>query len=267
LAQVAPARAYQRVVEQIRGDIFAGRRRPGERLPTEPALGAQFGLSRAGVREALRVLELQGLVEVRHGHAGGAFVAEPTCTPVLGALEDSLRLGLVDVDELYQARRSVEPSMVRLAVERDAAALAVQLADNVARTRRALADGAPVSALNREFHARVAERASNQVLTLMMRVLQGLLERLDAQRPNARTLSRCALADHRQLLAAVRAADADQAERLMREHLLRLEGQLRGGAARQTRPRGMAPGLARIGPAADSRRARATPAGVSTAEG
>src|SRR5439155_14584032 len=181
-------RAFHAIVEQIRGDIFAQRRRPGDRLPSEPLLAEHFGVSRTGVREALRVLELQGLVEVRHGYAGGAFVSEPDCAPIVGALEVSLRHSQVDVDELYQARLLFEPAVTRLAVGRDPEALATRLADNMARTRRALAERAPVSALNREFHLILAEHAGNRVLALIMQPLQAVLETLDERHPNTPTV-------------------------------------------------------------------------------
>src|ERR671933_85501 len=131
MARATRPRAFHAIVDQIRADVFAQRRRPGDRLPSEAMLAEQFGVSRMGVREALRVLELQGLVEVRHGYAGGVFVAEPDGTALLGALEDSLRQGQVAADELYQARLLVEPAVARLAAERVPDALAEQLDDNV----------------------------------------------------------------------------------------------------------------------------------------
>jgi GntR family transcriptional repressor for pyruvate dehydrogenase complex len=230
-------RAFHAIVDQVRGDIFAQRRRPGDRLPPEQVLSEQFGVSRTGVREAVRVLELQGLVEVRHGYAGGVFVAEPSCTPLLGALEVSLRAGQVSLDELYQARMLVEPAVACLAMERDREALAARLADNVARTERALVEGAPVSALNREFHAILADHAGNRVLALMMQALQGMLESQDERYPNTLAVSRCALREHQQVLGAVRAGAAGEAERRMREHLSRLEGRVRRLAAQQRRER------------------------------
>jgi GntR family transcriptional repressor for pyruvate dehydrogenase complex len=231
MARATRPRAFHAIVEQVRADVFAQRRRPGDRLPPEPALAEQFGVSRMGVREALRVLELQGLVEVRHGYGGGVFVAEPNGTALLGALEDSLRQGQVGADELYQARVLVEPAIARLAVASDADALAERLADNVARTERALAGGGAVSALNREFHRILADHAGNRVLALMMQALQELLESLDQRRPNAPAISRCALEDHREILGAVRGHAAAEAERLMRGHLSRLEGRVRGAGA------------------------------------
>jgi GntR family transcriptional repressor for pyruvate dehydrogenase complex len=226
----ARARAFHAIVERIHEDIFDGHRRPGDRLPSEHALGEQFGVSRAGVREALRVLELEGLVEVRHGYGGGVFVAEPSHTPILGALWVSLRLGQVDVAELYQARQLVEPSIARSAVEGDTTRLVQRLVANVEATNSALEGGAPVSGLNREFHAILAEQAGNRVLGLIMQALQELLESVDQRFPNSPAVSRCALTDHSQILEAVRARDGECAERLMRCHLATLQGRLRRNA-------------------------------------
>jgi GntR family transcriptional repressor for pyruvate dehydrogenase complex len=223
----ARARAFHAIVERIHEDIFARQRRPGDRLPSEHLLGEQFGVSRAGVREALRVLELEGLVEVRHGYGGGVFVAEPSHTPILGALWVSLRLGQVDVAELYQARQLVEPSIARSAVEGDTTRLVQRLLANVEATDAALACEAPVSALNREFHVILAEQADNRVLGLIMQALQELLESVDQRFPNSPAVSRCALTDHRQILDAVCTRDGERAERLMRCHLANLQGRLR----------------------------------------
>jgi GntR family transcriptional regulator, transcriptional repressor for pyruvate dehydrogenase complex len=223
----ARARAFHAIVERIHEDIFAGQRRPGDRLPSEHSLGEQFGVSRAGVREALRVLELEGLVDVRHGYGGGLFVAEPSHTPILGALSVSLRLGQVDVAELYQARQLVEPSIARSAVEGDTTRLVQRLVANVEATEKALGGEAPVSALNREFHAILAEQAGNRVLGLIMQALQELLESVDQRFPNSPPQTRCALTEHRQILEAVCARDGERAERLMRCHLANLQGRLR----------------------------------------
>src|SRR3954454_19399174 len=220
-------RAFHSIVELIHEGIFARRCRPRDRLASEDVLGEQFGVSRAGVREALRVLELEGLVEVRHGYGGGLFVAEPSHTPILGALSVSLRLGQVGVAELYQARQVVEPSIARGAAEGDTTRLVQRLVANVEATDMALAAGEPVSALNREFHGILAEQAGNRVLGLLMQALQELLESVDERFPNSPAVSRCALTEHRQILDAVSARDGERAERLMRCHLANLQDRLR----------------------------------------
>jgi GntR family transcriptional repressor for pyruvate dehydrogenase complex len=216
------ARAFHAIVAQLQADIFAQRRRPGDRLPTEQQLGEQFGVSRTGVREALRVLELQGLVEVRHGYGGGVFVAAPSTRPLRGALHTSLRLGQVDVVELYQARMLIEPMLVRQAVERDAAGLAARLHTNIRAARAALAAGGHGFAVSREFHALIAAAAGNRVLGLLMQALLDLLDELEQQVPGSPAISCGALREHERLLAAIRAGDAAWAERAMAVHLQRL---------------------------------------------
>src|SRR4051794_21472335 len=155
-------RVYQTLVEQIRRDIFQRQRSPGDRLPHERALAEQYGIGRSAVREALRVLEIQGLVQVRHGYRGGVFVAEAGASPLLSALDASLRLDHVGVDELYGARRLIEPMLARMAADRDAGTLAQQLQENVEATEACLGDGRAAFALNMEFHAILAEAAGNR---------------------------------------------------------------------------------------------------------
>lgn len=218
-------RAFHAIVEQIRDDIFRGRRRPGDRLPPEHVLAEQFNVSRTGVREALRVLEFQGLVQIRHGYAGGVFVAALGLTPVLGALQTSLQLGQLQVSELYEARMLFEPTIVRLAVGRADDAFVKQLDDNVKRAKEMIGQGEAPFAINLQFHTVLAQVVGNRVLTLVMQSLLGLLEQLDREYPTNRVVSRKAVSDHALLVEAVQAHDAARAERVMVKHLRDLEGQ------------------------------------------
>lgn len=217
-------RAFHAIVKQIRDDIFRGRRQPGDRLPPEQVLAEQFNVSRTGVREALRVLESQGLVHIRHGYAGGVFVAEGGLTPVLGALRTSLQLGQVEVNELYEARVLFEPILARLAAERGSDAILLQLEDNVARARAALDAGTDAYAVNLKFHTILAQASGNRVLAVVMQPLLELLHRSDRTYPTNRQISRKAVNDHVHLLAAIRARDVTGSERLMVKHLRDLKG-------------------------------------------
>lgn len=219
-------RAFHPIVQQIRDDIFRGRRKPGDRLPPEQVLAEQFHVSRAGVREALRVLESQGLVQVRHGYVGGGFVADVGLTPVLGALETLLQLGQLQVNEVYEARVLFEPTVTRLAVDRGSGNRTIieQLDENIKRARALLAAGSDVRTTNLEFHAILAQAAGNRVFALVMQALLELLERLDRTYPTHRGVSRKAVNDHSRLLDAIRAKDAARAEELMVKHLRDLEG-------------------------------------------
>ncbi len=217
-------RAFHSIVEQIRDELFAGRRKPGDRLPPEQVLAEQFNVSRTGVREALRVLEFQGLVEVRHGYAGGTFVADGGLRPVLGALQTSLQLAQLEVNELYETRLLFEPTVARLAAQRADPASVKRLDDNAKRAKALIAAGADVFSINLEFHAILAQAAGNRVLGLVMQALLALLARLDREYPTNRGVSRKAVSDHVQLMEAIRAHDTARAEQLMIKHLRDLEG-------------------------------------------
>lgn len=220
----ARPRAFHAIVEQLRNEIFQGRRKPGDRLPPEQVLAGQFSVSRTGVREALRVLESQGLVRIRHGYGGGVFVADGGLTPVLGALQTSLRLGQVEVNELYQARVLFEPALARLAVERGDDATMKQLDENINHAKAALEAGTDVFAINLKFHTILAQASGNRVLGVVMQALLELLHGPERSYPTNRQISRKAVNDHVHLLEAIRSRDATRAELLMVNHLRELKG-------------------------------------------
>src|ERR687886_1846181 len=91
-SRVVPTRASSDVVAQIREAILSGRVKPGDRLPTERELAAQFGVSRVTIRDALRALEAGGLIRVRVGGNGGPYVAEPDIAQLSDSLGTHLQL-------------------------------------------------------------------------------------------------------------------------------------------------------------------------------
>ncbi len=97
-------RSFDHIVGQIRDAIASGGIAPGERLPSERDLGVAFGVSRTTLREALRALEAQGVIEIRTGSRGGAFVAEPSSELVAAALGALLRFRSATARELAEFR-------------------------------------------------------------------------------------------------------------------------------------------------------------------
>lgn len=220
-------RAFHAVVEALRGEILAGQRTPGERLPAEQTLVAQFGVSRSVVREALRVLEAQGLVEVRHGYQGGAFVATEGLGPLLAALQHSLQLGELGVRELYEARLVLEPVMARLAALRADSAVVESLREKNAEIERLVAADEDPFAANMEFHALVARAAGNRALSLPLEALFGLWETVHGRYPPLKPVTRQSVAAHAQLIDAIAAGDTEGAWQAMVEHLQTLEARFR----------------------------------------
>ena len=216
-------RAFQQIVDEIRGDVFSRRVSPGDRLPNEAALAERFGVSRLAVREALRVLELQGLVRVQHGFQGGAFVDEAGTAPVSQALETMLRLEHLDRAEIYTARRHLEPSVAALAARGLDQVLTLALEANLAEGNRRLGAGKPAFATNLEFHTLVAGACGNRILALMTHAVLELLRAAESRKPSDEKVNREACKAHAAIFRALREGDADRASAAMEVHLEWLE--------------------------------------------
>ena len=112
-------KAYEQVADQLRDLIVSGRLARGERLPNETVLAREFGVSRATVREALRLLTAQSLIRTAKGAGGGTYVTMPTVDHVSEFLNSALELLTaaehVTLDELLEAREALEVPAARLA--------------------------------------------------------------------------------------------------------------------------------------------------------
>lgn len=226
--RVQPLRpAYRQVADELRAQIVAGVLSAGERLPTEPELAQMFGVGRGTIREALRVLASQHLIETTRGVHGGSFVAEPEPARLIedmgGALGVLVMTPRLSVANLVEARLLLEPAATRLAAERadDETVDAVRVAARAPRDARDPSGFAP----HIDFHTTVLMASGNPMLALMLQPLSDVLRtRLERARANDRQLwdeiDQC----HVTLADAIADHDAAAAERLMREHLTDLRG-------------------------------------------
>lgn len=214
------ARASDEVVHQIKARILSGRLAPGDHLPSEKELAEQFGLSRITIRDALRVLESEGLIEIRVGARGGAFVARPSADRVGESLTNLMRLQQISIRELVEARLAVEPYVAYLAAQRatpeDIAAM--ERAVDGARAARESGDErfVPHSVA---FHIALAEAAKNQALLFTVNSIRPPFHAALAALVPADDMAERAITDHRQILAAIKARDSERAQRLMHEHI------------------------------------------------
>src|SRR6266404_6991983 len=117
-APVAVARASSAIAEQIRNAILTGRVKAGERLSPERELAEQFGVSRVTVRDALRSIEAMGLIKVKVGARGGAFVTAPTGSKVAQSMSDMMVMSATTPEDIVEARLIVELGTVTLACAR-----------------------------------------------------------------------------------------------------------------------------------------------------
>ncbi|MGY1815125.1 FadR/GntR family transcriptional regulator [Blastococcus sp. SYSU D00820] len=222
---VAVTRVSQAIVDQVRALIRSGELGVGARLPSERELVDRFGVSRVTVREALRVLEANGLIEIRVGSRGGAFVTAPTTGRIGEGITDLLSMSGLSAAEVTEAREVVELGVVPLVCSRataDELDALLAVCDEAARAREA---GTYTVEMSFDFHLRVAASAHNPAIVMLMRsfrepVLMSLRE--------AQHEGRQGVEEHRAFVQAVRAGDAALAQRIMADHLQRTARRVAG---------------------------------------
>src|SRR5574341_883957 len=221
---VRTSRASEDIVQQIKAQIFAGQIVPGHRLLTEMELTEQFRVSRTTVRDALRVLESQGLIDIKVGAGGGAFVAAPSTQPVSDSLTNMLRMHKSSIKELVEARLVVETSIVALAARRATAADLRAMEQAIAAARAGLVANDPYFMPHSvAFHIALAEAAKNEVLLSTVNSFRSLFyETLEKLFP-APDMAQRAIEDHQKILDAVKVRDAERPQQIMRVHLLYFE--------------------------------------------
>jgi DNA-binding FadR family transcriptional regulator len=225
---VGPKRAFEGAVTQIAERIRLGELSEGDRLPAERDLAAAMQISRATLREAVRVLADAGVVTVKPGSAGGTFVATGYVPYELLRLKSELRLG--EVAGVLEARRLFEPRVAQLASAnaREDDFLRMQATIDA---QKVLAESGDLSTnedrflqLGAQFHVRMASATGNATIVSLMRML---LRQLEAARSmtirETPFVPDFTIGIHERTLAAIRSGDQQRIEVVMDEHLGSME--------------------------------------------
>lgn len=230
---VSLSRVSQVIVDQIRLLIREGRLRPGDRLPSERDLCERFGVSRVTVREALRVLEAGGLIEIRVGARGGAFVTTPTSRQIGEGLADLLTLSPLTASEVTEARLVFELGIVPLVVERATQEDIDELRAMTDLHQAALEQGSYTMEMSADFHVRVAACTHNSAIEMLVHSFHGplLMSLLQAQ-VIAPLMGYRGSGEHREFIEAIADRDVERAREIMRVHLERTAGRVRDHTGR-----------------------------------
>lgn len=219
---VSVGRVSQVIVEQIRQLIRQGRLRPGDRLPSERDLCERFGVSRVTVREALRMLEAGGLIDVRVGARGGAFVTSPTQQRLGEGLADLLQLSALTAAEVTEARMVFELGIVPLVVERATEEDLDALELRCEQQQEALGRGEYTMEMSADFHVRVAACTHNAAIEMLVQSFHGpLLMSLKEAQIAEPLMGHRGAEEHLEFVRALRKRDVAAAETIMRAHVER----------------------------------------------
>ena len=215
-------RAFEEICERIRAQIAAGTLRPGDKLPAERDLAQQLGVGRNALREALRSLEIAGILRLQKGAKGGAFIQAGDANRMDEVVRDMLSLGSISVAELTESRMHIQDLVVRLACERASDADFDAIEADIERTQAMTAEGRYLDRVecSREFYRLLVAAAHNKVLAMMVRSITDILMTFVYTRVAAGGKPQPRLVEKRRaFLVALRARDAESSTQLMRTHL------------------------------------------------
>lgn len=209
-------RLYQGIVAQIQGLLERGDLKPGDQLPPERTLAEQFQVSRASVREALRSLELLGVVETRAG--GGTFVHQATADDLMRPLSSFIRRGHT-IQDVIEMRGLVEPELAALAAQRIDAAELQELRQLLAAQERRVAAGEPYTDEDTRFHEVIGQASRNELLVTMLGVIWDVLHASREQWLQSNARASGSLDAHRRIIAALAAGDPAAARAATAKHI------------------------------------------------
>ena len=175
------SRIFQDVVDQIQEAILDGDLKTGDTLPPERELREMFKVSRGTLREALRVLEQKGLIEIKLGVSGGAVVKKLSIQEVSQSLDLLIRYQRVSLRHLAEFREGVEGLVAGLAVERatpeDVSALKELVREAESHLTNKASGWDAVIRLDNEFHMKMARIAGNPIYELVLRIIYDNIHR------------------------------------------------------------------------------------------
>jgi GntR family transcriptional repressor for pyruvate dehydrogenase complex len=204
----------------------------GAKLPPERDLARRFSVNRASVRQALKALEVMGVVRQRVGD--GTYLTQDASATLSAPLDFLLLVDGITFSELYEARRIFEPELAARAARRHTAEELLQLEESVTEMKRHFESGslADVAACDQRFHRLIWEMAGNRVCLRMFVPLHRTMTNSFAVTWSIRDYSN-AIGSHSGILEAIRAGDPEAARRHMMQHLDHAES-IHIGTAKQT---------------------------------
>lgn len=251
-------RVSESLAKRIKRQISSGKLNAGEKLPAEREMARLYNTSRVSVREAYRSLEELGLLVIRRGADGGAFIAEMGHDAVQRSLSLVLRLGRTSHEELTEARLLIEPPIARLAARRARAENIAKLKRVLERQEAALARKGHFRPHSLLFHRAVAECAGNLPLTTLMNSLSDLTLEIVSVIDTPRSVKEGICRFHRAIFEAIERGDEEAAHQLMLQHIGHVQDGIGETLAQQIHSAGS--GNGRLKPSKLSARRRASPA-------
>lgn len=221
--KAAPTRTFQDIARQIEEAIINGELKPHDRLPSERELQQLFGVGRASVREAVRILESNGLVEVRTGAiSGGIFVKPLTTSTTVDGLQRLFLVEKISEKELIEYRIAIEGITVYWAATR-ATKKEIEEIEEIIEVMEGECNWKQFHDADLEFHLAIARAAKNRInLLVMLAIRQTLLRIMQTTFANIMERSQVRetlIEEHKKILSLIKSGKPKEARSIMIEHI------------------------------------------------
>lgn len=213
-----PQRLSEEVYHQLKESILGGHYKPGDRLPSEKAFCETFGVGRPVIREALRFLENSGLISVRPGAGGGAFVQKIDSSILTHTFEGIVRMDNVSLEDLTEARLALEMGALPLILERIGAEDFGELEQNLKEVAQNLELGVR-GKRNLAFHVLLLKATGNPLLIKIGEGLFDLMGKLLEQYDYSEQRSRKVMKIHEELIHLFRTKQHEKVKQLLESHI------------------------------------------------
>lgn len=219
LSPIKNRRFTDRILAQLKEYILSRQILPGERLPSEAEFAETFGVSRGTIREALHILEHDGIVRIKKGPGGGLFLSEGNLVQVIDSIFFAMQWEKISFDTLMETRKTLEDRIARLAAIRAGK-------EDIREIEHILEKMEPLDLshdlfvqYDTDFHVALAKSAKNKILFIFMVAVKELHNRVVKYSELHDHLFPAAREYHRKILDAVKDKDPDKAAEMMAEHL------------------------------------------------
>ncbi|RLC14328.1 MAG: hypothetical protein DRI57_14655 [Deltaproteobacteria bacterium] len=217
------SRISENIVQQIRQAILKGELRPGDRLPSEKNLAENFGVSKASLREAFRALEALGLLEVRQGVSGGAFIQKVNLETTRDSITNYIFFQNPSIREFTELRSIFEPRIAEMAARRITDEDLIELEANLAQTKKELDAGRFSYELDISFHGKIASVARNSLICLIVDSMQNALVNIKQLIEPDLNFSKQVYLAHKRVFNSLRKRDPEKAAAEMLKHVQDVE--------------------------------------------
>ena len=209
-------KVYEEVAKQIE-HLILEKLQPGDKLPSERELAEMLQVSRSSIRDAIRSLELTGLVEPRQG--AGTIIRELSAQSLVNPFANALKRRQELVSELLDFRKMLEPPLAARAATHASSDEISEMDEILQRQEVTLSHGEASIAEDAEFHYSIALASGNSVVLKVLDILMDLLRETRERSLQLKGRPQRSLAGHRRILAAIKRHDAEAAKDAMRRHI------------------------------------------------